>query len=235
MGDIARLWGKKPAEWIDEFGWYDGPLIVAHLRGMDPVAELPILAGKSATFGYCPWQGGIDGTTVPRWWPETLAAGVNSSIGLEFSNDYVEALKLAVFYGGARYSMRPHPDVSPVPLENPTVWDALRAATVNGAAIVGREDIGRIEVGALADLVTIDVTGFFVGGGAVPPQPVYNLLFANGLSVVNTMTEGRIQVHNGRLAIDDERDLMAKAGRALKRIWDQAEASGWFDHATGQK
>ena len=72
---------------------------------------------KGATFGYCPWKGGIDGTTVPRWWPEVLAAGMNSSIRIEFSADYVENIKLAVFYGGARYSLLPHPEVSPVPLK----------------------------------------------------------------------------------------------------------------------
>ena len=62
----------------------------------DPVAELPILVDKKATFGYCPWQAGVNGTSAPRWWPETLAAGMNSSIGLEFSADYVENIKLAV-------------------------------------------------------------------------------------------------------------------------------------------
>ncbi len=229
---IKRLWNKKPTEWIDEFGWYDGPLIAAHLRGMDPEVELPILVEKGATFGYCPWEGGIDGTTVPRWWPEVLAAGMNASIGIEFSADYVENIKLAVLYGGARYSLLPHPGVSPVPLQNPTIWDALRAATVNGAAIVARQDIGRIAVGAQADLVTIDLTGYLVGCGAVPPQPVYNLLFTNGLSVTHVMTGGRIQIYGGRFVLDDEQRVTERASAVMQKVWAQAEASGWFDHAT---
>ena len=232
IADIERLWGMKPTEWIDEFGWYDGPLIAAHLRGMDPAKELDILAKNEATFGYCPWQGGMDGMTVPRWWPEVLAAGMNSSIGLEFSNDYVENIKMAVFYGGARYSLLPHPARSPVPLKNPTLWDALRASTVNGARIVNRTDIGRIAVGALADLVSIDVTGFFVGAHTNPPQPVYNLLFANGLSVAHTMTQGRIQVYEGQLTIGSEESLAVAANAALERIWDAARESGWFDEST---
>ncbi len=230
--DIRRLWGKTPTEWIDEFGWYDGPLIVAHLRSVDPVAELPILVEKKATFGYCPWQAGVNGSTAPRWWPEALAAGMNSSIGLEFSGDYVENIKLAVMYGGARYSMLPHPEVSPVPLKKPNIWDAMRAATVNGAAIVGREDLGRIAVGAKADLVTIDVTGFLVGSGAVPPQPVYNLLFTNGLSVVHTMTEGQIQIYEGRFVLDDQQQIAQRAGAVMQKIWNEAEAADWFNPAT---
>lgn len=233
IADIQRLWGKKPSEWIGEFGWYDGPLIAAHLRGMDPKVELPILAANNVTFGYCPWEGGISGTTVPRWWPEVLAAGVNTSIGLEFSNDYVENIKLAVMYGGARYSLLPYPDSSPVPLRNPSIWDAMRAATINGAAIVGRADLGRIAVGAKADLVSIDTTGYFVGSGAVPPQPVYNLLFANGLSVVHTMTEGNIQIYHGNLAVDDQQRVIAQAGAVMQKVWDEASAAGWFDHSVG--
>jgi 5-methylthioadenosine/S-adenosylhomocysteine deaminase len=228
---IQRLWNKKPTEWIDEFGWYDGPLIAAHLRGMDPAVELPILVEKGATFGYCPWEGGIDGTTVPRWWPEVLAAGMNASIGIEFSADYVENIKLAVLYGGARYSLLPHPDVSPVALKDPNVWDALRAATVNGAAIVGRQDIGRIAVGAKADLATINLTGYLLGCGAVPPQPVYNLLFANGLSVVHVMTEGQIQIFNGHFVLDDEQRMIERASAVMEKVWAEAESAGWFDHA----
>jgi cytosine/adenosine deaminase-related metal-dependent hydrolase len=229
---IARLWNKKPTEWIDDFGWYDGPLIAAHLRGMDPAVELPILIEKGATFGYCPWEGGIDGTTVPRWWPEVLAAGMNSSIGIEFSGDYVENIKLAVLYGGARYSLLPHPSVSPVPLKNPTIWDAMRAATVNGAAIVGRQDIGRITVGAKADLVTIDLTGYLLGCAVAPPQPVYNLLFANGLSVVNVMTEGLVQIYGGHFVLEDEAQMIQRATAVTEKVWAEAEASGWFDHGT---
>ena len=140
--------------------------------------------------------------------------------------------KLAVMYGGARYSLLPHPDVSPVPLKKPNIWDAMRAATVNGAAIVGREDLGRIAVGAKADLMTIDVTGFLVGSGAVPPQPVYNLLFTNGLSVVNTMTEGQIQIYGGRFVLDDQQQVAQRAGAVMQKIWSEAESSGWFNPTT---
>lgn len=232
IGDIQRLYGKKPTQWIDEFGFYDGPLIAAHLRGMDPAVELPILKDKGATFGYDPWEGGIGGTTVPRWWPEVLAAGINSSIGLEFSNDYIEAMKMGVFYGGARFSLLPYPDRSPVPLKNPTIWDAVRAGTVNGAAIVGRDDLGRIAPGARADLCTVDVTGYFVGAPAVPPQPVYNLLYANGLSVVHVMTDGVPQFVNGRLTLMDEQRIAKRAGRVMDKLWAQAAAEGWFNPAT---
>ncbi len=140
---------------------------------------------------------------------------------------------MAVFYGGARFSLLPHPAVSPVPLKNPSIWDAMRASTVNGAAIRGRDDLGRIEVGARADLASVDVTGYFVGSPAVPPQPVYNLLYANGRNVVNVMTDGLLQVHNGRMTMIDERRIAERAGRVMEKLWAQAAAEGWFNEATG--
>lgn len=229
VDDIRRLWRMSPARWIEQFGFFDGPVIVAHLRAADLVDEVPFLASHGVTFGYCPWEGGIAGTTMARIWPEALAAGMNTSIGTEFSNDYVEAIKLAVFYGGARFALRPYPAISPVPLKNPTIWDALRAATVNGASITRRDDLGRIQLGAKADLASIDVTGYFVGSSAVPPQPVYNLLYASGLSVVHTITDGQIQMHDRRLVVADETGINDRAARVMELLWREAANDGWFD------
>jgi len=69
------------------------------------------------------------------------------------SNDYVENIKLAVLYGRARAWLLA--DKSLVPLKAPTLWDAIASATLNPANGLKREDLGRIAVGAKADLCTI--------------------------------------------------------------------------------
>ena len=89
-------------------------------------------------------------------------------------------------------------------------------------------DLGRIAVGAKADLTSIDVTGFLSGVGAVPPEPLNNLLYANGLHVRTVMTEGLVQVHEGRLVIDDDRRVMERGGRVVQKIWARLQAEGWF-------
>ncbi len=192
---------------------YDGPLFGAHMSGIDLVADPPILAAHGAVYAHCPSAGGAGGGTQP--WPEILAAGVRTNIGIDtHSNDYVENLKLAVLYGQARRSLIA--TTSPVPLQNPTIWDAMRAATLVPATALGRSDLGRIVPGAKADLATIDVTGFLTGTGAVPPEPLNNLLYAHGLSVRNVMTDGRWQLLDGQLVVADERRLARsrRPGRA---------------------
>jgi imidazolonepropionase len=37
-----------------------------------------------------------------------------------------------------------------------SAWEGLRAATIGGAAALGRDDLGRIGVGCRADLVVVD-------------------------------------------------------------------------------
>ena len=46
------------------------------------------------------------------------------------------------------------------------------------------------------------------------------------------MTEGRIQIHAGAVAVDDEDQITQRAARALHKIWAQADEAGWFDPTT---
>ena len=148
-----------------------------------------ILRRHRFTYVTCPSGGGAGGFTQP--WPELLAAGVNTNIGIDtHSNDYVENLKLAVIKGEARWSLARA--ASPVPMTRPTMALAVDAATLGAARGLGRDDLGRIAAGACADLCAIDVGGWFTGSGALPPEPLTNLLYANGLAVRHVMTDGQL-------------------------------------------
>jgi 5-methylthioadenosine/S-adenosylhomocysteine deaminase len=223
---VQRLWGKRPVEWIDEFGFYDGPLFAAHMTGADLDADPDILRANNATYVHNPSAGGAGGGTQP--WPEFLAAGVRTNIGIDtHSNDHLENVKLAVLYGQARHSLLA--DSSTRPLARPTIWDAIRAATLNGAIGLGRDDLGRIRVGAKADLITVDVVGMHTGSGAPPPEPLNNLLYSNGQHVCHVMVDGRFQIHNGHLVVDDEHQIIRRGGEAVVKIWDQLQAEQWFE------
>ncbi len=225
---VARLWGKAPVKWIEDYGFYDVPLFGAHMSGWDVRGDAPFLAGKPKfTFSHCPSGAGAGAGSGGGPFIEALAAGINTNVGLDsHSNDLLENAKLAVLYGRLRYSLVNA--TSPVPVKRPTVWDMIKAVTVNPANGLGRSDLGRIAVGAKADLTSIDVTGFLAGVGATPPEPLNNLLYANGLHVRNVMTEGVLQVRDGRLIVDDERRVMERGGRVAQKIWARLEAEGWF-------
>jgi cytosine/adenosine deaminase-related metal-dependent hydrolase len=230
---VKRLWGLGPIQLLEKLGFFSERLFGVHLSCMDFEEDLPILLEhETFTYVHCPSGGGAGGSNGCQPFPELLAAGVNTALGNDtHSNDYVENLKLAVLNGRARWFLRR--DVSEVPMKPPGIWDAVDAATVNAAKGLGRDDLGRIEPGAKADLCSVDVTGFLVGGGAVPPEPLNNLLYANGLSVQHVVTDGNFQVMDGELRVDDARRVQQRGGEVLSQLWEQLDAEGWLGDPPG--
>ena len=229
---VKRLWNVTPAQWLESLGMLDQPVFGAHMGGMDWAIDGPILKRHGTIYAHCPSGGGAGGGTQP--YPEALAAGVATNIGIDtHSNDYLENLKLAVLYGQARHSLLSA--ASPVPMKSPTVWDAIDSATRNPARALRRPDLGRISIGAQADIITVDVSGFLSGSGAIPPEPLYNLLYCNGMMVRHVMTAGRIQVYDGQLTVADEAEVIAAGGKVVEKIWAALERQGWFSNPPSRR
>ena len=222
---VKRLWGMTPTQWLDSFGLLNGTVFGAHMGGLDWDIDPAILIERGVVLAHCPSGGGAGGSS--QIYPEALAAGIAINIGIDtHSNDYLENLKMAVLYGQARYALQQ--GNGGLPVKRPTIWTAVRNATTVPATALKRNDIGRITVGAKADLVSIDVSGLLVGGGALPPEPLNNLLYANGMMVRHVMTDGRMQIHDGHLVADDENRVVEDGGQVMAAIYDQLQAEGWF-------
>jgi len=222
---IRRLWGKTPTQWLQEFGFFEAPVFGAHMSGLDWDVDPAILNRYGVVYSHCPSGGGAGGGTQP--YPEALGAGMRVNIGIDtHSNDYVEDLKLAVLLGQARFELL-H-SKSRVPIKNPTIWSAIKGATLIAAEGLRRQDLGRIAPGARADLVSIDVSGLLVGSGSRPPEPLNNLLYANGKMVRHVMTDGRLQILDGKLTVDDESKVLLNGGQVVDKIWTQLAEEGWF-------
>lgn len=222
---VTRLWGASPVRWLESLGAFGLPVFGAHMSGVDWAADGPVLARHGVVFAHCPSAGGAGGDSMP--YPEALGAGVPVNIGIDtHSNDYLENLKLAVLYGQAREGLLRRS--SPVPLTRPTIAAAVDAATIVAARGLGRDDLGRLRAGARADLVAVDVTGLLTGAGALPPEPLHHLLYASGAHVRHVMTDGRVQVFDGRVVVDDEARIVDAGGGVVQKVWRQLEQEGWF-------
>jgi len=225
---LRRRWNRTAVEWCEEFGFFDGPFFGAHFTYPDWEVDAPIMRRHGAIYSHCPSVSGAGGPTQP--YPEALGHGLKVNVGIDtHSNDYLENLKLAVLIGQARYHLQK--GCSDLPLAEPTIAEAVRGATLDPAEALGRPDLGRIEAGAQADLVAIDVSGFLVGSGALPPEPLHNLLYANGRFVRHVMTGGILQVDDGALTVADADGIMQRGGQAVGKIWSALESEGWFDNA----
>ena len=75
----------------------------------------------------------------------------------------------------------------------------------------------------------IDVSGPLVGTGALPPEPLSNLLYAHGKSVRLVITDGNVQIMDGEFLSEDLDSVARQGGEVVQHIWDELEAEGFFD------
>jgi 5-methylthioadenosine/S-adenosylhomocysteine deaminase len=212
---------------MESFGMLsDGPVFGAHMSGLDWDVDPPILNKHGVVYAHCPSGGGAGNGTQP--YPEALAAGMAVNIAIDtHSNDYVENLKLAVLYGQARHELLGELDAGRQ-TQRPTVWNAIEGATRVPAKGLRRTDLGVIREGARADMISVDVCGMLNGTGVLPPEPLNNLLYANGRMVQTVMTDGRLQVHDGRFVADDPQRILEAGGEVAQKIWRQLDQEDWF-------
>ena len=105
--------------------------------------------------------------------------------------------------------------------------DFMNAATLGGAAAIGRADLGRIEAGAAADLVAWDMS-------ALEVQPVHDpvealFLMPPGLRARHVWVAGRHVVQDGQVPGCDEQALALQ----VQAIFDTLLASFADRHPLG--
>jgi 8-oxoguanine deaminase len=97
-----------------------------------------------------------------------------------------------------------------------TARDALRLATRGGAAVLGRPDIGSLEVGKCADFCAINLNRLDYAGALL--DPVAAVVFCHPVRVDFTYVGGRPVVQEGQLVTIDEYALVDKHNRAARRL-----------------
>jgi cytosine/adenosine deaminase-related metal-dependent hydrolase len=99
----------------------------------------------------------------------------------------------------------------------PDGYDLLKVATRGGASVLGRDDLGSIEVGKAADLFMMDVNRIEYVGALLDPG---SLLATVGVSgpVDYTIVNGRIVIRHGRLCGVDESRVVAKGNRLVNKL-----------------
>jgi formiminoglutamate deiminase len=94
--------------------------------------------------------------------------------------------------------------------------DLLRAATADGAAALGWHDAGRLEVGALADFVTVGLDSVRLAGARAETLLESVLFAATAADVRDVVVGGRRIVRDGRhVSLDVPRELAQAIGAVL--------------------
>jgi cytosine/adenosine deaminase-related metal-dependent hydrolase len=206
-----RRHGCGPVEHLGRLGLLGADLLAAHcLYATD--GELDLLARSRTTVVNCPLVFARWGAPAP--FHRFTARGVRTAIGTDQERDYVVELRTAGLMS------KLHAGQAHVA----SAGELLRAATLTGADALGRADLGRIEPGARADLVVVDL-------GRPPLRPAYDpvaslVWHATGGDVTAVLVDGEVLVEDGRFMRGDEAAIRRDAAAAIERVWAAASARG---------
>jgi 8-oxoguanine deaminase len=97
-----------------------------------------------------------------------------------------------------------------------TARQALELGTIGGAAVLGRSDIGSLEVGKCADFFTINLNRVDYAGAL--HDPLAAIVFCAPQKVDFCVVNGKLIVKEGQLVTVDLPNLVERHNRAAKRL-----------------
>ncbi len=101
----------------------------------------------------------------------------------------------------------------------PTAYEVLKLATTGSAALLGRTDIGRLEVGKAADLFLVDMDDLDSVGATLDPAS-YLCTVGSGTKAKATVVGGKVVYKDGRLTGVDEDAVKLAARKVVKKVYE---------------
>ena len=209
----VQMYGRRPLKVMEDCGFVGKDVWYAHgIHFNDD--ELDYLARTGTGVAHCPSSNMRLGSGICRV-REMLDRGVNVGLAVDgsASNDASDMLgeaRQALLLQRVRYGSG-----------GVTAREVLGVVTIGGARILGYDDAGSMEPGALADVALFDVMKLEYAGALSDPAAA--LLFSGyNHGVDHLVVNGEMVVENGRLVGADEDRIRDEANRCAKRLYEKA-------------
>ncbi|HEY9086640.1 MAG TPA: 8-oxoguanine deaminase [Anaerolineaceae bacterium] len=211
--------GHRPVAYMQSLDWVGEDVWFAHSVWANK-EEVQVYARTGCGVAHCPSSNmRLASGIAPLW--EMMAAGVKVGLGVDgsASNDSShllaevrQAMLLARLRAGIEGASLSGSGGAPIL----TARQALELATVGGAAVLGRADIGSLEPGKCADFIAINLNRLEYAGAL--HDPLAAIVFCHPGRVDWNVVHGRPVVRGGQLVHIDENALSQKHNRAAKRL-----------------
>lgn len=205
--------GLRPFAYMESLGWVGADVFYAHGIHFNG-EELRALADTQTGVAHCPCSNMKLASGVARV-PEMLALGVPLGLAVDgaASNDASNLMEeMRVAYLLHRLTAGANTGTTA-----PTGYDILKMATVGGARLLGRRDIGHLAVGMAADCFMIGNRGLELTGAGGDPMSFFGTVGYHQ-PVDYAFVNGKMAVKSGKLTMIDEEEAAAKGREAVKRL-----------------
>lgn len=204
-----KKWGMSPVKKVDELGLLNDKTIAAHCVHLSE-EDMNILSQRKVTVVHCPTSNAKLGNGVAPV-REMMNRNITVCLGTDsaVSNNNLSILKemtLAAILQNVRYGKAGIISAAEI----------VRMATSSGARCVGLQNqIGSIEVGKKADLITIDTGKVHLS----PLNDVYaSIVYSTIASDVDSVIiDGKI-VKDGKILTVDPEKIVSSAEKSAQRI-----------------
>jgi cytosine/adenosine deaminase-related metal-dependent hydrolase len=214
-----QMFGHRPVGYMQEVDWVGEDVWFAHAVWVND-EEIKTFAKHNCGVAHCPTSNMRLASGIAPI-KQYRAAGVNVGLGVDgsASNDGSHLLAEVrqsmllsrVKEGITGYSLSNDPNRKLM-----TAREALHLGTRGGAAVLGRKDIGSLEVGKCADFFAVNLNRLDYAGAQ--HDPVSAVVFCQPTRVDYTVVNGRVIVKEGQLVTVDEGKLIEKHNKASKRL-----------------
>lgn len=201
--------GMRPLAYMEHLGWVGSDIWYAHGVHFND-EELRLLAETKTGIAHCPVSNQKLASGVARV-PEMLAMGIPVGLAVDGSASNDSSNMIAEM----RAAFLLHRVTSGI--KSMSAEQALYLATRGSAEIIGRKDLGSLEVGKMADFFMVNANRLGYAGGQ--SDPVSAIVHCGESQVVDyTVVNGRVVVEKGQLVHIDEERMIADANRISQRM-----------------
>lgn len=221
--EIMKRHGQTPVQYMKSLGLLSPLTMIAHCiyvsdhpHTLAPWGnDLQLLAESGASVVHCPTVFIRRGAALHSY-GRYSRAGINIALGTDtVPHDMLMEMRTAAYMAKM--------------VENNcfvgTAKELFNSATLNGAKALGRDDVGVLKAGALADIVVIDA-----GNTRMSPMrdPLKNIVYHAAPSNIKTViVNGDVVVENGEVVNLDETKVAEELQKTAEKVWERLNEFDW--------
>lgn len=200
-------YNMRPLAYMASLGWIGDDVWYAHGIHFN-TEELDILAQTGTGVAHCPVSNMKLSSGIARI-PEMLERGVKVGLAVDGSasqdgSNLLEEIRICFLLHRLNSSAKA-----------PSGYDVLKMATRGSASLLGRNDIGSVEVGKCADFFLVDSRRLELVGATYDPKNVFGTVGLRG-AVDYTVVNGKVTVDQGNLVNIDEPVIAEEARKVCE-------------------